>query len=189
MAQQSVKNSINPRYSNVAIGLHWLLALLIIGALCFGLYMTGLPFSPARVKQYNWHKWAGISILILSALRLLWRLKNPPPPLADDIAAWQVSAAVWAHRALYALFFALPLAGWAYSSAAGFPIVYFGVIPLPDWVPVNPDLAETLKLVHKWLAYSLAALIVVHIGAAFLHQLTDDQGLLERMIPKRKGSP
>jgi cytochrome b561 len=176
------------RYTNVAIALHWLLALMIIGSLSFGLYMVDLPFSPARVKQYNWHKWAGITILILSAVRLLWRLKNPPPPLAADIANWQAQAAHWAHRLLYILFFALPLAGWAYSSAAGFPVVYFGIIPLPNWVPVSAELADTLKLVHRWLAYTLASLICMHIVAAFFHQLTDDHGLLERMIPKRKDS-
>jgi cytochrome b561 len=176
------------RYTNIAIALHWLLALMIIGSLSFGLYMVDLPFSPARVKQYNWHKWAGISILLLSAVRLLWRLKNPPPPLAGDIVNWQAQLAHWAHRLLYVLFFALPLAGWAYSSAAGFPVVYFGIVPLPDWVPVNTELADTLKLVHRWLAYTLASLISLHVVAAFFHQLTDDQGLLERMIPKRKDS-
>jgi cytochrome b561 len=178
--------TLSTRYTNTAIALHWLLALMIIGSLSFGLYMVDLPFSPARVKQYNWHKWAGITILILSALRLLWRLKNPPPPLAADITQWQAQLAQWAHRLLYVLFFALPLAGWAYSSAAGFPVVYFGVLPLPDWVPVNSDLAGILKTVHRLLAYSLASLVVMHIAAAFFHQLTDDQGLLERMIPKRK---
>ena len=60
---------------------HWLLALLIIASFVFGLYMVELPFSPARLKQYNWHKWAGITILTLSTLRLLWRLSHRPPPL------------------------------------------------------------------------------------------------------------
>ena len=59
------------RYTPIAIALHWLLALAIIGAFCVGLYMTGLPFSPARLKLYNWHKLAGVTILALSALRLL----------------------------------------------------------------------------------------------------------------------
>ena len=67
------------RYGGVAIAFHWLLALAIIGSLGVGLYMTGLPFSPARLKLYNWHKWAGITILALSAARLLWRLAHRPP--------------------------------------------------------------------------------------------------------------
>ena len=66
------------RYSSVAIVLHWVLALGLVGMLVVGTYMADLPFSPARLKLYNWHKWAGITIMALSALRLLWRLGHRP---------------------------------------------------------------------------------------------------------------
>ena len=170
------------RYSLIAIALHWLLALLILGSFSFGLYMVELPFSPARIKQFNWHKWAGITVLGLSAVRLLWRLTHRPPA-APAGPAWQVAAAQGTHGLLYALFFAVPLAGWAYSSAAGFPVVYFGVLPLPDWVSPNPALADTLKLLHRTLNYTLAALVVLHIAAALKHQFLDRDGLLRRMLP------
>ncbi len=170
------------RYNVVAIALHWLLALAIIGALGLGLYMSDLPFSPSRLKLYNWHKWAGVSILLLSALRLLWRLTHRPP--ADlPMPALQARAAHLTHALLYILFFAVPLAGWAYSSAAGFPIVWFGVLPLPDFVPVDKALAATFKLAHQWLAYGLAALILLHLGAALKHHFIDRDGLLSRMSP------
>jgi cytochrome b561 len=173
------------RYSTTAIALHWLLALMILGSLGVGLYMTSLPFSPTRLKLYNWHKWAGVTILLLSALRLLWRLTHRPP--ADlPMPAWQQRAAHGAHMALYALFFAVPLAGWAYSSAAGFPIVLYGVLPLPDFVAPDRAFAETLKALHKWLAYGLAAVVAVHIAGAFKHQLIDRDGLLLRMLPARR---
>jgi cytochrome b561 len=172
------------RYHAVSIAFHWLLALAIVGALGVGLYMTSLPMSPTRLKLYNWHKWAGVTILVLSAARLLWRLRHRPP--ADLPApAWQQRAAHLAHGALYVLFFAVPLAGWAYSSAAGFPIVWFGVLPLPDFVPVNRELSELIKAVHQWLAYALATLIVVHIAAALKHHFIDRDGLLQRMQPGR----
>ena len=170
------------RYSPLAMALHWLLALAIVGAFGVGLYMTSLPFSPARLKLYNWHKWAGVAILSLSALRLLWRLYRKPP--ADlDMQAWQAVAAHWTHRALYALFFAVPLAGWAYSSAAGFPIVWFGVLPLPDLVSPDKALAETLKQTHKLLAYGLATLVLAHVAGALKHHFVDRDGLLQRMLP------
>ncbi|WP_205665083.1 cytochrome b/b6 domain-containing protein, partial [Caldimonas tepidiphila] len=71
-----------------------------------------------RLQLYNWHKWAGVAILALSALRLLWRLlRRPPPPVPAP--RWQLAAAHATHALLYLLFFAVPLAGWAYSSAAG----------------------------------------------------------------------
>jgi cytochrome b561 len=125
-----------PRYDGVAIAAHWLLALLILLNLALGLYMHDLPLSPLRLRLFNWHKWAGITILSLSALRLLWRLTHQPPPDLP-MTRWQRVAAHAVHWALYALFFAVPLAGWGYSSATGFPVVWFGVLPLPDWVPVD----------------------------------------------------
>lgn len=172
------------RYTTTAIALHWLLALMILGSLAVGLYMTSLPFSPARLKLFNWHKWAGMLILMLSAARLLWRLTHKPPA-EPAMPAWQRRAASATHGLLYALFFAVPLAGWAYSSAAGFPVVLFGVLPLPDWVPVNRELSELLKGMHHWLAYALGGLVALHVAAALKHQLIDRDGLLTRMLPRR----
>ena len=168
------------RYSRTAIALHWLLALMIIGSLSVGLYMTSLPFSPQRLKLYNMHKWAGIVILTLSAVRLLWRLSHRPPAL-PPMQAWQARAALITHAALYALFFAVPLAGWAYSSSAGFPVVLFGVLPLPDFVAVDRELASNLKLLHRTLAWSLGSVVLLHIAAAMKHQFVDRDGLLRRM--------
>ncbi len=175
------------RYHPIAMLLHWVMAIAIIGSFCMGLYMTDLPFSPQRLKLYNWHKWAGVTILTLAALRLLWRLTHRPP--ADPpMPVWQRAAAHATHTLLYVLFFAIPLVGWAYSSAAGFPIVWFGVLPLPDFVPVNKELAEAIKPWHGWLAYALAALVLVHIAGALKHQIIDRDGLLSRMLPTRKSA-
>jgi cytochrome b561 len=172
-----------PHYDPVAIAAHWLLALLIAANLSLGLYMHELPISPARLKLFNWHKWAGITILTLSALRLAWRLVHPPPPDAP-MPAWQRTASHAVHRLLYALFFAVPLAGWGYSSAAGFPVVWFGVLPLPDWVPVDRGWAEALKAAHRVLALALGTLVLLHVAAALKHQLIDRDGLLRRMRPR-----
>ena len=170
------------RYTGTAIALHWLLALMIVGSFAVGTYMVELPFSVSRLKLYNWHKWAGVTILALSFLRLAWRLTHRPPA---DVAMprWQQRAAHAAHIALYVLFFAVPLAGWAYSSAAGFPIVWFGVLPLPDFVPVDRALAEAIKPVHETLAIGMAVIVLVHVAAALKHQLVDRDGLLRRMAP------
>ncbi len=168
------------RYSAVAIALHWLLAAALAASFCVGLFMSELATSPLKLRLYNWHKWAGITILVLSGLRLAWRLTHRPPP---DVATpgWQRSAAQFTHRALYGLFFAVPLAGWAYSSAAGFPVVPFGVLPLPDFVPADKLLAEALKPWHRNLAYALAGLVLVHAAAAIKHHFVDRDGLLGRM--------
>ncbi len=127
--------------------------------------MHELPFSLTRLKLYNWHKWAGILILGASGLRLLWRLTHRPP--ADlPMPRWQARAAHAAHLALYVLFFAVPLSGWAYSSAAGFPVVWFGVLPLPDFVPVDRALAEPDQgqCTMAGLGLGLAAFVLAACG-------------------------
>jgi cytochrome b561 len=180
MRTAATRNPSPARYSTVAIALHWLLALAIVGSFAVGSYMVDLPFSVSRLKLYNWHKWAGVTILALSAARLLWRLTHRPP--ADmPMPAWQQRLAHAAHGVMYALFFAVPLMGWAYSSAAGFPIVLFGVLPLPDFVPVNRELADALKPWHGYLAKALAAVVVLHVAGALKHHVVDRDGLLKRM--------
>jgi len=172
----------SPRYTRTAIALHWLLALMILVSFGVGLYMADLPVSPQRLKLFSWHKWAGIVILTLSALRLLWRLTHRPP--ADlPMPRWQQRAAHWTHGAMYGLFFAVPLVGWAYSSAAGFPVVVFGLLPLPDFVPADKALAEAIEPWHGALAWMLMGLVAVHVGAALKHQFFDRDGLLSRMKP------
>jgi cytochrome b561 len=101
------------------------------------------------------------------------------------MSSWQTRAYHATHHLLYGLFFAVPVAGWAYSSAAGFPIVLFGQLPLPDLLAVNKDLAEQIKPLHEWLAFSLVGLAGLHIAAALKHHWLDRDGLLLRMLPSR----
>jgi cytochrome b561 len=155
--------------------------------------MSDMPgLTPLKLKLYNWHKWAGVTILFLSVLRLAWRLTHRPPALPATIERgmppWQLRAYHATHGLMYALFFAVPLAGWAYSSMAGFPIVWFGVLPLPDFVPVDKEFAKTFKPVHAVLAYTLLALVVLHVAAALKHQFVDRDGLLARMRPGRSAA-
>ena len=172
------------RYTGTAIALHWLMSLAIVGNFCLGLYMADLHMSMLRLRLFNYHKWTGATILLLAALRLLWRLTHRPPA---DLPAprWQHLAASLTHGGLYALFFAVPLVGWAYSSAAGFPLVVFGVLPLPDFVPKDHALAETLKDLHADVAWVLFALVALHVAAVGKHMIIDRDGLLRRMMPGR----
>lgn len=185
-------NSPEPlqRYSAVAMLLHWLLAFLLVALFCVGLYMADLPFSPQRLRLYNWHKWAGIVVLTLSLLRLLWRLTHRPPELPASVLSvmpgWQRVAHHATHGLMYLLFFAVPLIGWAYSSAAGFSIVLFGVLPLPDFVSPDKAFAEVIKPWHGLAAEALAVLVVLHVAAALKHQFIDRDGLLDRMRPGRR---
>jgi cytochrome b561 len=175
------------RYSATAIVLHWVLALAILSAFAVGLFLDDMPFSPTKLKLINWHKWAGVTILFLSVLRLLWRLSHRPPALPDRIQqampGWQRAAYHGTHHLMYLLFFIVPLLGWAYSSAKGFPVVWFGVLPLPNLVAPDKALAEQLIELHGAAAWTLIALVGLHVAAALKHQFIDKDGLLQRMRP------
>ena len=170
-------------YTGTAIALHWIAGALIVGNLAFGLYMVDLPLSPAKLRYYSWHKWAGVTIFLVSAARLLWRLAHPAPALPASMPAWQRAAAAASHHLLYLLFFAAPLTGWLFSSAAGFQTVYLGVFPIPDLLGKNRELADVLKLVHRSCTYALAALVVLHAAAAVKHHVVDRDDVLARMLP------
>lgn len=180
---------MSARYTPTAIALHWIVALLILGNLAFGLYMVELPLSPAKLKYYSWHKWSGVTIFLLVAARLLWRLRHAPPPLPAGMPDWERRAANVSHTLLYVLFFAAPLSGWLSSSALGFQTVYFGVLPIPDLLAKNKELGDALKLVHKSVNYTMAAVIAVHIAAAIKHHVLDRDDVLVRMLPFLKPLP
>jgi cytochrome b561 len=96
---------------------------------------------------------------------------------------WQRRAASASHVLLYILFFAAPLSGWLFSSAAGFPTVYLGLVQLPDLIAKDQELADVLKVVHRAATWSLGALAVVHAAAAVKHHVIDRDDVLARMIP------
>lgn len=189
-AMRPAPSSSLERYHPLSVSLHWLLALALVALFGLGLYMADLPFSPQRLKLYSWHKWAGVVVLLLSVLRLAWRWWQPPPALPGAVVQLMPVWQRWAHHAthagLYLLFLAVPLLGWAYSSAAGFPVVLFGLWPLPDWVPVSPALADALKPWHGNAAWALALLVVLHVLAVLKHTLWDRDGLLSRMAWGRR---
>jgi cytochrome b561 len=171
------------RYTRTAIALHWIVAALILFNLAFGLYTVNLPISPQKLRFFSFHKWIGVTVFMLVAARLLWRLSHRPPALPATMEPWERKAAHASHAMLYVLFFAAPLTGWLFSSAAGFQTVYLGVLPIPDLLSKNKDVADVLRVAHHWINYTLAALIAVHAAAAVKHHLADRDDVLVRMLP------
>lgn len=171
------------RYDSIAIALHWLIAIAIIGSFSLGFYMSDLPLSPQKLKFYSWHKWAGVTIFLFVLVRLLWRLSHRPPEMPDSIPAWQRKVAAATHVLLYLLMVVVPITGWLMSSAKGFQTVYFGVLPLPDLLAKNAELGDLLQQLHMLLNYSMAALVVAHLGAALKHHFIDRDEVLVRMLP------
>ena len=171
------------RYTATAIALHWLIFALIACGFTLALYMTGLPLSPAKLKYISWHKWIGVTIFVLMLARLVWRLAHPAPPLPASMPAWQRSAARVSHVMLYILIIAIPLTGWLMSSAFGVPTVYLGLIPLPNPLARDKELAELLRSAHLFLNYTMLALVIIHVAAALKHHLADKDDVLARMVP------
>ena len=124
--------------------------------------------------------------MLLVAIRLGWRLTHTPPPLPDSVAAWQRRASAIVHGLLYLLMIAIPLSGWLMSSAKGFPVVWFGVLPLPDLVSKDKALGDLLTGVHQALNFTLLVLVILHVAAALQHHFIERQPFLQRMGWGRK---
>ena len=179
------------RYTIVAIAFHWLIALGVLALIAIGLAMTKLGLPPMRQFQlYQVHKSIGITVLILSVLRLLWRFTHRPPPLPDAMPVLERRAASAAHGLLYVLIIGMPVTGWALVSASPFniPTVLFGRVPWPH-LPVLSTLHNkapveaALKLVHAYGAYILIALLVLHVAAALRHHIALRDDTLWQMLP------
>jgi cytochrome b561 len=177
-------------YTRTAISLHWVIALLIFAAFPLGLYMHNLPLSPDKLKLFSYHKWIGITVLILAVVRVAWRVNHRLPDLPTTMPRWERFSALAMHFLLYALILAVPLSGWLMSSATGFQTVWFGVVPLPDLVGKDKELGRLLLDLHQTLNFLLITLVGGHIVAALKHHFVAHDHILTRMVPfLRKSGP
>lgn len=181
------------KYSRVAVFLHWVIAILILSNIVLGYFASSFREDLVRFA-IDTHKSAGITILGLVIMRLLWRFRHRPPAFSVRLSAWERRAAHVVHGALYLLMLAIPISGWmhdsAWKAAADVPMRIFGLFPWPriPWImEIEPVLKERLHgilgAVHAVLAYLLVALFLVHVLAALKHQLVDGEPELERMLP------
>jgi len=184
------------RYDRVAMALHWLMAFMILGLLAAGFWMHGAIKDPARralaFEVYQLHKSLGLTVLVLSAVRIAWRLLHKPPPL-PPMPPWQRLAAQAGHAGLYLLMFGLPLTGWLMVSASplGFPTFWFGLVEVPHWpfaAEVKATFEGRFQKLHGLMGWGMVALLLAHVGAALFHQFIQRDGLLARMWPGPKGA-
>jgi cytochrome b561 len=170
------------RYGLIPQLLHWTVVVLIGVQYWLAERAEDLPLGMDKLATITRHKSVGITILLLALVRVAWRLLDRPPP-PPPMPAWQRNAAALAHWGLYALLFALPLTGWMMSSAANYPVSWFGLLQLPDLVMPSEELHEVLEEVHEALFVALLSLAGLHVLAALKHQFVDRDGLLSRMLP------
>ncbi|MBX9925994.1 MAG: cytochrome b [Hyphomicrobiaceae bacterium] len=184
------------RYTTVAMVLHWAIAISIIGLIVAGVWMVDAIKQPdtraAAFNIYQLHKSLGLTVLLLSVVRLAWRLTHRSPPLPAGMTPFQRTAAHSTHILFYVFMIGMPLAGWAMVSASklGLPTIVFGQFEWPHivWIETleigQKAAAEAaFKATHKYMGYMLAALLVLHVGAALKHHFVDRDGVLARMVP------
>jgi cytochrome b561 len=183
----------NLRYGGVAMTLHWLIAAAIVLNLCLGLYVAEIlsDQDPGRFGLLQFHKSVGLTVLVLSLVRLAWRIVNPIPPLPDTLTPSLKVLARATHYLLYFLMIAIPLTGWALvsSSPLGLPTPYFGLFNWPH-IPFLAELSRVQKAplrreffgFHMYLAFSAIALLALHVAGALYHQRHGDD-VVRRMLP------
>ncbi len=179
------------KYNSVSMAFHWVIALAVIFMLFWGRYMTDLPKgSFVRLEAFQLHYSIGLSILVLSVLRLIWRLMNPAPPLVETMKKSEKILAKTTHYFFYGLLIILPLAGWATVSTSSLeaPRIFFDLFQWP-WFPGVHDI-ENRKIIHEifeemhvTIGWIMLGLVVLHLLAAFKHTFVLKDGALQRMWP------
>jgi cytochrome b561 len=184
--------ALRDRYSHVAIALHWTIAALLLSNIGVAWYFNSLH-GMARLSPIALHQSLGLTVLVLSVARLVWRLVNPPPTLPDHLKGWERWLSTLVHWGFYVIMIGLPLTGWAMRSASPLhhilPIKLFfipwpAIGPLANMAPDQAKSAEHLfEAAHGLLGKLAYGLIALHVAAALKHQFISRDDVVARMIP------
>ncbi len=173
-------------YTSTAKLLHWLVASLVVVQFVLANLAERAEDADDLVRElalFANHRSVGITILALIIIRLLWRWRNPPPPLPDSVPRWQVIASRISHWSLYGILLVMPISGWLMTSAADVSVSWFGLVDLPDFVSPDHERHEFFEGIHELLTKLLFVIASLHILAALKHGLFDKDGVLQRMLP------
>jgi len=169
-------------YGRMAKTLHWLVFVLVAAQFGVAFAMPDIGRGTKPDTLINLHMSLGFGIAAVIALRWLWRVGHPVPLVTADVPLWEQKVARVAHALLYVLLFVNPFLGWANASARDWDIVVFGKA-LPHLVAAQSAIGRIAGDVHVWLAWSLLALIGLHVAAALYHHFVRHDGVLQRMLP------
>jgi cytochrome b561 len=177
------------RWGAIAQLFHWLIAVIVFAQIGLGWIMVYWRLSPTKLQLYSLHKSLGMTLLLLVVLRLVWRLRELTPELPANSPGWERQAATITHRLLYALLIALPVDGYLINSATNFPLVIWGVLPLPNLTGESEQLQKLAEAAHLGFFWLLAVLLLLHVAAALRHHWVLKDDVLRRMLPtsRRRG--
>jgi cytochrome b561 len=170
-------------YGWISIGLHWLVALAVVGLFGLGLWMTGLTYYDAWYRRApDLHKGVGVLLFFVMLARLAWHLGNARPRLSGT--PWEQRSARLVHGLLYFLLTALMVSGYLISTADGRAIDVFGLFSIPASLTGKRQ-EDIAGVVHEVIAYGVIALAALHALAAFKHHYVDHDNTLKRMLSPR----
>jgi cytochrome b561 len=174
-------------WGGLARALHWGMFLLYFAIIVIGYYMSDLPLGAAKMKIYALHKSVGMLLLGLVLARLFWRIIDQRP-VSEPKPVWQQRAASVALLLLYGLMFAMPITGWLYNSAAGFPLRWFNLFSLPSLIGPDSSMKYFAKELHETGVVIFLLVIGMHVLGALKHHVIDRDQTLMRMLraPSRK---
>ena len=178
----TLASDVGRAYTFPARLMHWTTVLMVVISIPVGIVMGRIEGGALQNALYDLHRSLGFLVLVVTLVRLVYRLFFPPPPLPAELPSWQPVVSKIVHIALYTLLIVVPIVGWAGTSAFGAPIWIFGLFVLPDFVAQDRVLARQLLDLHEVLSYTLAGLIVIHIGAAFYHLSERGDRVFRRML-------
>lgn len=168
------------RYHSALIALHWVLAILIAGALVAGgaVLEPMANTDPDKLMAFRMHMGMGmgVAILILMVVRVAVRLRTPHPPKSSTGHAALDALAPLVHWGLYAAVIAMALSGIGLSVSSGLAGAVWGSGPMPPDFAGNPA-----RAVHGILGSVIMGLILVHVLGALLHGVFGGQGVMGRM--------
>lgn len=177
-----IRNS-SSRYGVVAIVLHWIVAVVIVGLFALGYWMVDLDYYHEWYKQGpDIHRSIGILLFAAMVLRVVWRLSDTvPAPLATH-SRFEIVAAHGAHLMLYLLIFTAMISGYLISTADGSAISVFGWFDVPSVTGRIKGMEDTAGVVHYWATWAIVGLASVHALAALKHHLIDKDDTLRRIL-------
>ncbi|MGE5154009.1 MAG: cytochrome b [Bdellovibrio bacteriovorus] len=170
-------------YGIIAIALHWLVAIVVLGLFALGLWMVGLTYYDTWYRTApSIHKGVGVLLFLVLVLRLLWRLANPNPAPEPTHSRFERLASSVVHGLLYLLLFGVMASGYLISTADGRAIDVFGLFQVPATLTGLPNQADLAGDIHLALAITVIVLAAVHALAALKHHFIDRDRTLLRML-------